>query len=188
MRAAFVCADCKRKFKGDKAVLADIERLLDLLSTASRADRDVLAISNSNARGTDAGYDAFLCHNSEDKPAIRKINQELKSRGIRTWFDEDQLQPGMVWASELERQIPQVRAACVFVGPNGRGPWQDMEIRAFLSEFARHGCPVIPVLLEGASVPDLPLFLRQMMWVDLRNDYFSNLSRLVTALTPRRVP
>jgi hypothetical protein len=94
-----------------------------------------------------------------------------------------------MWQPELERQIGGVRAACVFVGPNGRGPWQDMEIRAFLSEFVNRGCPVVPVLLKNAgAAPDLPLFLRQMMWVDLRADPELHLKRLVTALTPRPAP
>jgi len=177
------------RFAGDKALLADVERLLDLVSTASRAGRDVLTISNATARGSDAGFDAFMCHNGEDKPAVRKINAALTAAGVRTWFDEVQLQPGRPWQPELERQIAEVRAACVFVGPNGRGPWQDMEIRGFLSEFVNRGCPVIPVLLENAgATPDLPIFLRQMMWVDLRRDYRQNLSRLVAALVPRAVP
>jgi hypothetical protein len=80
MRAAFICADCRRRFAGDKALLADVERLLDLVSTASRAGRDVLTISNATARGSDAGFDAFMCHNGEDKPAVRKIKQHRNNR------------------------------------------------------------------------------------------------------------
>src|SRR5205823_2473606 len=124
-----------------------------------------------------------------DKDAIRAVNGELKAGGVRTWLDEEQLKPGSVWQVELEKQIGEVRAVCVFVGPNGRGPWQDMEVRAFLSEFVRRECPVIPVLLEGApTAPDLPIFLKQMMWVDLRTDREGHLRRLIKALTPRRTP
>jgi hypothetical protein len=186
MRAAFVCADCKQKFGGDRTLLSDAERLLDLVSSASRSGRDVLSITATNARGAYAGFDVFMCHSNEDKPVIRTINQSLRAAGVRTWFDEEQLQPGRPWQPELERQIGEVRAACVFVGRNGRGPWQDMEIRAFLSEFVNRGCPVIPVLLEGAGeAPELPLFLRQMMWVDLRSNPRASLKRLIAALSPR---
>jgi len=44
------------------------------------------------------------------------------------------------------------------------------EIRACLEEFVERGMPVIPVLLPGASdQPELPSFLSQFHWVDLRN-------------------
>jgi len=35
------------------------------------------------------------------------------------------------------------------------------------------------------AIPDLPIFLRQMTWVDLRTDYESNFSRLVAAIQHR---
>ncbi|MBV9775243.1 MAG: toll/interleukin-1 receptor domain-containing protein [Gemmatimonadetes bacterium] len=128
-------------------------------------------------------FDVFLCHNSADKDWIRKINSALRLGGVATWFDEEQMEPGRLWQPLLEEQIGRVRKACVFVGQNGRGPWQDMEIRAFLSEFTNRSCPVIPVLLPDApEAPDLPIFLKQMMWVDLRKDYDTNLIRLIKVL------
>jgi hypothetical protein len=186
MRAAFLCGTCRSRFDGDSKLLADAEKPLDLVSTASRVGRDVLSVSTAPARGAAAEFDVFLCHNSEDKPAIRRVNHDLQRAGVRTWFDEEQIRPGQLWQIELERQIAEVRAACVFVGPNQRGPWQEVEIRAFLSEFVNRACPVIPVLLPGAAgSPDLPLFLRQMMWLDLRGDYENNLARLTSTLLPR---
>jgi hypothetical protein len=186
MRAAFICDDCRRRFTGTRSLLVDGERLLDLVSNASRSGRDVLHVNIAPARVNAPVFDVFLCHNSEDKPEIRRINGDLKAAGVRTWFDEEQLQPGQIWQAELERQIEQVRAACVFVGPNQRGPWQELEIRAFLSAFVNRACPVIPVLLGGATgAPDLPIFLREMMWVDLRENYSTNIARLIGALVPR---
>ncbi len=61
------------------------------------------------------------------------------------------------------------RTAAVLVGPNGLGPWQRMEMRACLAQFVEHRKPVIPVLLPGAPAqPNLPIFLTQFTWVDLR--------------------
>jgi hypothetical protein len=89
----------------------------------------------------------------------------------------------MLWQAELENQIGKVKNACVFVGANGRGPWQDMEIRAFLSEFVNRGSSVIPVILPGApEIPNLPIFLKQMTWVDLRRDYDNEILKLIAAL------
>jgi hypothetical protein len=33
-------------------------------------------------------FDVFLCHNSEDKPAVREIAQQLVREGITPWLDE----------------------------------------------------------------------------------------------------
>jgi hypothetical protein len=74
----------------------------------------------------------------------------------------------------LERQVGHIRAAAVFVGPGGFGPWQNHEMRAFLSEFIDRQCPVIPVLLPGAAALELPVFLRRMTWVDLGEAEGSN--------------
>jgi len=34
-------------------------------------------------------FDVFLCHNSEDKPAVRAIAQKLVKEGIKPWLDEN---------------------------------------------------------------------------------------------------
>src|SRR5215216_647093 len=104
MRAAFLCHDCREAFKptrGQKGVLQDIEALLDRVSQASRSHKDVLSTSKPPEPAADI-FDVFLCHNSNDKPAIRQINNVLKDAGISTWFDEEQLPPGIPWQPQLE--------------------------------------------------------------------------------------
>lgn len=183
MRAAFICAKCLNKYTGDPQHLRDIRKMLDLISTASRSGSDIINLQPLSLDRTEPVFDVFLCHNSDDKPKIRDMNSVLQAAGITTWLDEERLPPGIPWQPELEKQITKIRSACVFVGANGRGPWQDIEIRAFLSEFANRGCPVIPIILEDArEIPDLPLFLKQMTWIDLRKEYHKNLSRLISAL------
>ena len=189
MRAAFLCSKCKVQYHGDRVSLDDIVRILDLVSIASRGGKDVLNVSPAvTSRAVDA-FDTFLCYNDADKPIVREINTRLKTAGLSTWLDEEQLPPGRPWQPELERQIAKIRSASVFVGPSGTGPWQSFEIRAFLSEFLDRSCPVIPVLLPDApKVPELPIFLKQMTWVDLRRDYEKNFLRLVAALHRRGAP
>jgi hypothetical protein len=34
-------------------------------------------------------FDVFLCHNSEDKPAVREISKLLKGNNIKPWLDEE---------------------------------------------------------------------------------------------------
>ncbi|MBF0495414.1 MAG: toll/interleukin-1 receptor domain-containing protein [Deltaproteobacteria bacterium] len=56
-------------------------------------------------------YDVSLCHNSQDKPAVRNLAELLSKRGIRVWLDEWALIPGRPWQEALEKAIQNVRTA-----------------------------------------------------------------------------
>lgn len=187
MRAAYICARClgsKRPMK----VLSEINSFLDQLSHASRANEDIIAFwQRSKKENTSAVFDVFLCHNSKDKPAVRALHQKLVAKGVTSWLDEEQLPPGRPWQPLLEKQIGTIRTATVLVGPSGLGPWQDVEMRSFISEFVNRACPVIPVVLPGCSaVPELPLFMRQFTWVDFRRRSPPPLDLLVWGITGKK--
>ncbi len=114
-------------------------------------------------------FDVFLSHNSRDKPQVKEIALALREQGLEPWLDVWELTPGRDWQFELEEILRTVRSSAVFVGSEGLGPWEIPEMRACLSECVRRGLPVIPVLLPGTpKQPELPLFLTQFTWVDLR--------------------
>jgi nucleotide-binding universal stress UspA family protein len=147
MRAAFLCAGCLATVSDDaqeRAVVEGAKRLLELVSRSSRANADILS-AGMTAAEQEQVFDVFLCHNSADKPEVRRLNEKLKARGVRTWLDEEQLCPGRPWQAELEQTIDSVRSAALLIGASGMGPWQNVEMRAFLDEFATRQCPVIPV-------------------------------------------
>ncbi len=57
----------------------------------------------------------------------------------------------------------------VAVGADGIGPWEDEEMQGALRLAVKDKRPVIPALLPGAPTqPDLPMFLGNRTWVDLR--------------------
>ncbi len=116
-----------------------------------------------------AGFDVFLSHNSKDKPAVRELAEALRDRGLKVWLDEWELTPGRRWQEALEKTIRTVRCAAVLVGKAGFGPWESPEMRACLAESVRRELPVIPVLLPDVpQEAELPLFLQDFSWVDLR--------------------
>jgi hypothetical protein len=134
------------------------------------------------------GFDVFLCHNSDDKPEVKKLGEQLKSLGIFPWLDEWELRPGIPWQRLLQQQIGKIKSAAVFVGKSGIGPWQQMELEAFLNEFVRRGCPVIPVILVGAPTkPRLPPFLGNMTWVDFRKQDPDPLKQIVWGITGNHI-
>jgi hypothetical protein len=121
------------------------------------------------AWGTMAEFDVFLSHNSKDKSAVRELARLLSARGIRVWLGEEQLVPGRPWQPLLERGIKGSATGAVLVGKDGLGPWESQEMQTLLDQAVSAGKPVIPVLLPDApGAPELPLFLRNLTWVDLR--------------------
>ena len=134
------------------------------------------------------GFDVFLCHNSDDKAAVKRIGEALKGRGLKVWLDEWELRPGMPWQRALEKQIESIKSAAVFVGDSGIGPWQEMEMAGFLREFVNRRCPVIPVIFKNCKrKPKLPVFLKGMTWVDFRKGLAKDgLDRLVWGITGKK--
>lgn len=129
-------------------------------------------------------FDVFLCHNSKDKSEVKQIGEQLKQQGLKPWLDEWEFRPGFPWQRELERQIGHIKAAAVFVGSSGFGPWQEHELDAFLREFVKRECPVIPVLLPTApQQPQLPIFLSGYMWVDFRQPQPEPMGQLIWGIT-----
>jgi hypothetical protein len=131
-------------------------------------------------------FDVFLCHNSEDKPAVREIAQMLVKEGVKPWLDEEQIRPGTSWQIALGQQIESIKSAAVFVGESGLGPWQGHEMQSFLTRFVNRKCAVIPVILPSTKVtPELPWPLENLHRVDFRIDSYP-LQRLIWGITGKR--
>ncbi len=48
----------------------------------------------------------FLCHSSNDKPAVRELYQKLRAEPwIQPWLDEEELYPGQDWNMEIEKAM-----------------------------------------------------------------------------------
>lgn len=118
-------------------------------------------------------FDVFLCHNTADKPAVRDLYQRLRRRKLRPWLDEQELRPGGRWQPELEQQIKRIKAVAVCVGPSGIGPWQDMEMSAYIDYCVKQpDRVVIPTILPGLKkLPELPIFLQGFTWVDFGSGF-----------------
>lgn len=166
-------------------------RILEMDNAAdSQRNLDALKSTIQGWRAT-KDFDVFLCHNEQDKEFVKQIAEQLIKMGLLPWVDEWETQPGRLWQKALEDQIEHIHSVAVFVGKDGIGPWQNMELHAFLSEFINRGCSVIPVILPDCEhVPPLPIFLKSMRWVDFRKPDPDPIKWLVWGITgknPSRV-
>jgi hypothetical protein len=125
-------------------------------------------------------FDTFLCHSFEDKALVKRIGRQLRRNGVSPWLDEWELRPGIPWQRSLEEECLRIPSAVIFIGSSGVRPWQRLEYEAFLREFVRRGCAVVPVILPNApTIPDLPVFLKGMTWVDFRRKHPNPLRQLL---------
>jgi tetratricopeptide (TPR) repeat protein len=134
------------------------------------------------------GFDVFLSHNSKDKSAVRELKELLSANGLAVWLDEDELQPGIPWQQLLEVGVKTSRSVAVLVGKDGLGPWEDEEMQGALVLAVRDRRPVIPILLPGASAqPELPMFLGNRTWVDLRAGFSGDgVYKLIWGITGKK--
>lgn len=162
----------EEQFK-NKAFIGDWMR--DRVARYKRAKRD---------RATAAAqYDVFLCHNSEDKPQVRRIARRLQKEGISVWLDEWNAPPGLPWIYALEEQMENIATVAAFVGGNGMGPWQRFELSGYFMQFVERGCPIFPVILKDAPAqPEIPPLLKMMTWIDFRRRQPNAFATLVRAI------
>ncbi|HEX9732724.1 MAG TPA: TIR domain-containing protein [Thermoanaerobaculia bacterium] len=127
----------------------------------------------------------FLSYHTPDREAVRQVRAALERRGIPTFLDREDLGAGRSWIRALENVIERdSRAAVVFVGPRGLGPWQADELGLALLRSKREeeeGFPVVPVLLPGGTLSG---FLNTRHFIDLRGglDDDAALDRLARAI------
>jgi hypothetical protein len=161
-------------------VLTDLEA--GILTRYASASADLnnykpikIDTTTSNQDNPMASFDVFLSHNSVDKPAVKRLGEALKKRGLSVWLDEWELAPGSSWIEELENIISTCGSSAVCVGASGLGPWEEPEMQGLLVRFmkekkAGNAASVIPVLLPDAPADVvLPVFLQTLTWLDLRD-------------------
>ena len=83
MRAAFVCDHCKARSADNPHLaskdFADVVSILNAISLASRRGVDILSETPATGADSNVRFDVFLCHNSQDKPTVRLLNETLKN-------------------------------------------------------------------------------------------------------------
>lgn len=127
----------------------------------------------------------FLCHASGDKPAVRRLYQQLCDSGIDAWLDEQKLIPGQDWNLEITRAVRTSDAVLVCLSQRSttKTGYVQREIKYALD--AAQSQPegsifLIPARLEDCNVPDS---LQRWQYVNLYED--DSLDKLLSALSTR---
>jgi hypothetical protein len=115
----------------------------------------------------------FLCHASQDKPAVRRLYDALKAEDwIDPWLDEEKISFGQHWTTVIEDALDAADIVLIFLSHNSvqkEGFIQrELNYAWELSLEKPHGVIfLIPFRLDNC---DVPRFLRSRQW----GDYFGD--------------
>ncbi|MCP5050009.1 MAG: toll/interleukin-1 receptor domain-containing protein, partial [bacterium] len=101
-------------------------------------------------------YDAFLSHNSRDKPRVRRLAEQLKQAGLTVWFDEWVIQPGDNIQLKINHGLEQSRVLVLCMSNHAFGSdWVSLESSTVIfRDPVNKDRRFIPVLLEDCKIPD----------------------------------
>ena len=121
-------------------------------------------------------FRVFLCHSSDDKPAVRELYRKFAAEGwIDPWLDEEKILAGQNWTLEIEQAVENADAVIVCLSHNSltKEGYIQREMRMVLDvalEKPEGTIFVIPLRLESVQLPR-PLKSRQYA------DYFPESER-----------
>lgn len=125
-------------------------------------------------------FDAFLSHNSKDKPRVGELAGQLRAAGLRIWFDDWILRPGDDIYLAIERGLESSRVQILCLSQAALGSdWVGLERSTVLfRDPANTLRRFVPLLLEDCDLPDT---LKRYKFVDYRKPNQKAFAELVAA-------
>jgi TIR domain/Domain of unknown function (DUF4062) len=123
----------------------------------------------------------FLSYAHGDRRVVEAVAGELRRLKVRTWVDQQELVAGDSLLKEIGRGLNRANAMVFFASRASlKSRWARHELDYFAANRLREtaGPFVIPVLLEDV---ELPSFLRDVLYVDLRNGDSRDAARKIAA-------
>lgn len=127
----------------------------------------------------------FLASSREDSEIARKIVTDLRRQNIRVWSDLEQVKPGDIIKNKIrEGLISSGYVLAILSRHSLNSEWTRKEVDMALKREEQGKWPrVIPVLVDNV---DIPVSLRDKHYIDLRQDYLSELNKLIDSIQPNK--
>lgn len=117
-------------------------------------------------------YRVFISHNSADKAFARQLAEALRTPEIHAWIDENEIYVGEDILDQMGESLRQMDLLVFLISANALGSeWVDREIKfATRREIKEKRVMILPFILDGTSIDDLPWFLQDRNVNRLRAD------------------
>jgi hypothetical protein len=122
--------------------------------------------------------DIFISHSSRDKPAALRLATTLNFCAIDVWLDDWELEVGQSLADEIAKAMDQSRFIAILITENyNKTVWTKTEYKKALArEQKEQRTVMLPLIVGEAEIPD---FLEDKIYIDLRKEYFAGILKLV---------
>ena len=120
----------------------------------------------------------FISHSSRDKAAALKLAETLNFCAIDVWLDDWELEIGQSLTDEIAKAMELSRFIAILITENyNKTVWTKTEYKKALArEQKEQRTVMLPLIIGEAQIPD---FLEDKIYLDLRRDYFVGLAKLV---------
>lgn len=132
----------------------------------------------------DADPVAFISYSHADKTLARSLATALQERGIRVWIDEGELRVGDSIIERIATAIEKVDFFLALVSRASKDSnWCKKELAlAVTGELGREGVRVLPLRVDGAS---MPAALGDVFYLDLEASTVDEVAQQVAAAIPQ---
>jgi hypothetical protein len=133
--------------------------------------------------------DVFLSHSSKDKALALRLATDLNFCGVDAWLDEWEIGIGQSLTEVVAAAMEKARYIAILISENyNQSVWTKREYKKALAREEQEKRVVMLPLILGAM--EIPEFLEEKKYVDLRDAYYSGLttvSALVHQLSDFRI-
>jgi hypothetical protein len=122
--------------------------------------------------------DIFISHSSRDKAAASNLATTLNFCAIDVWLDEWELEVGQSLTDEIAKAMDLSRFIAILITENyNKTVWTKNEYKKALAREQKENRTVmLPLIVGEAEIPD---FIEDKIYIDLRKEYFSGIAKLV---------
>ncbi|MEM1149836.1 MAG: toll/interleukin-1 receptor domain-containing protein [Pseudomonadota bacterium] len=123
----------------------------------------------------------FISYNHSDKDTAEALARILVQAKQNVWIDQWELNAGDSLIEKIEDALGGADAILVLLSKNStQSEWCKKELRSGLvRELEEKSVLVIPIVLDDCEIP---LFLREKLWIDFRKDRDEQLKLLLRSL------
>ncbi len=104
----------------------------------------------------------FISYSRKNLDFVKHLVNDLKTAGLKVWYDVSDLEVGKRWVTEIEGAIRQSQYFIVILSPDSiKSEWVEIE---FLSA-KKYKLKIIPLLLQSC---DLPMWCNNLQHIDIQ--------------------
>ena len=122
--------------------------------------------------------DIFISHSSRDKATAVHLAKTLNFCALDVWLDDWELEVGQSLTDEIAKAMNDARFIAILITENyNKTVWTKTEYKKALSREQKENRTVmLPLIVGEAQIPE---FIEDKLYIDLRADYFLGITKLV---------